>query len=257
MLIAQISDLHVMRAGKLAHGDFDTYATLERCLRQLSKMRPEPDVLFATGDLADSGAMEEYGRIRDLFARLAMPVYLIPGNHDRRDTLRSVFGSCAWLPPGNGALHYAIDGYPVQLLALDTLVDGEEGGALDLAQVAWLDRTLAADHRPAVVFMHHPPVPTGIRRMDAISLEPASAARLAQVIERHPHVHRIVCGHVHRSVQSAWHGTLVSVCPSTAYQCVLDLAQGEFRPSRLEPPAYQLHYWNAGSLSTHTIMLHE
>ena len=53
---------------------------------------------------------------------------------------------------------------------------------------------------PTVIFMHHPPFTTGIARMDEHGR--ANAAELADVVARHRQVQRIVCGHLHRSIQA-------------------------------------------------------
>ena len=47
-------------------------------------------MVIGTGDLTDRGTTEESKAIRDIVAPLAAPFYLIPGNHDRRDTFRPV-----------------------------------------------------------------------------------------------------------------------------------------------------------------------
>jgi 3',5'-cyclic AMP phosphodiesterase CpdA len=142
----------------------------------------------------------------------------------------------------------------VRLIGLDTTVAGETGGALDEAQIEWLEAQLAASPRePALVFMHHPPFRTGIARMDAIGLAAASAERLGAVLSRHAHVQLLTCGHVHRTIQVRWHGTVASVCPSTAFQYGLNLDGPGLEPSPHEPPAYQLHCWNGSELVTHTV----
>ena len=252
MLIAQISDLHVTAPGARVAG-VDTAATLESCVRDLARREPRPDLVLATGDLVQEGTAAEYRRLRELLAPLAMPVYVIAGNHDDRAALRSAFADHAYLPSGEGPIHYALDGYELGLVALDTTIPGAAGGALDEPQCAWLEATLRQADRPFLVFMHHPPIMTGIRCMDEIALEPRSAARLGAVVARQPRVERIVCGHVHRPIQARWSGTLVSICPSTAYQGVLNLSGDDFDAPTGEPPAYQLHYWNGTALVTHTV----
>jgi len=253
MLIAQISDLHVTAPGACVAG-VDTAATLESCVRDIARRDPPPDLVLATGDLVEEGTGAEYDRLRELLAPLAMPVYVIAGNHDDRAALRSAFDDHAYLPPGEGPIHYALDGRELGLIALDTTIPGAAGGALDEPQCAWLETTLRRGvDRPCLVFMHHPPIVTGIRCMDEIALDPRSAARLGAIIARHPRVERIVCGHVHRPIQARWSGTLVSICPSTAYQGVLNLSGDDFDAPTGEPPAYQLHYWNGTELVTHTV----
>ena len=252
MLIAQISDLHVTAPGACVAG-VDTAATLESCVRDIARRDPRPDLVLATGDLVEEGTPAEYDRLRELLAPLAMPVHIIAGNHDDRAALRSAFADHAYLPSGGGPIHYALDGHDLGLIALDTTIPGAAGGALDEPQCAWFETMLRQTDRPVLVFMHHPPIVTGIRCMDEIALEPQSAARLGAIVAGQPRVERIVCGHVHRPIQARWSGTLVSICPSTAYQGVLNLSGDYFDAATGEPPAYQLHYWNGTELVTHTV----
>lgn len=254
MIIAQISDMHVSSKGSLVYGRFDTGACLARCVRHIRQLKPRPDVVLATGDLVDGGSAPEYRHLREAVTPLDMPVYLIPGNHDDRAALCEAFPERGYLPRPGETVRYTVEGHPVRLIALDTVVRGAAGGALDAVQLDWLEAQLAAEPgKPTLIFMHHPPFRTGIRCMDEIGLEAESAARLGAIVARHHQVECITCGHVHREIQARWHGTRVSICPSTAYQSILDLATGEFEANSDEPPAYQLHYWNGAELVTHTV----
>jgi Icc protein len=258
MLIAQISDMHIGVKGSLAYGHFDTGSSLARCVRRIRELNPVPDVVLATGDLVDTGSQEEYWRLRELLAPLAMPVHLIPGNHDDRAALCRSFSDHPYLPPPGSPVCYAMDRHPLRLLALDTLVPGADGGALDEAQLNWLEAQLgAAPSRPTLIFMHHPPFRTGMGAMDEIALDPSSAGRLGTIVARHRQIECVICGHVHRDIDVRWCGTRVSVCPSTAYQSILDLASGEFEANSEEPPAFQLHYWNGTELVSHTVAVAE
>jgi 3',5'-cyclic AMP phosphodiesterase CpdA len=185
-----------------------------------------------------------------------MPVYVIPGNHDERGALSTEFGDHHYLPHTGQAVHYVAGNHDVRLIALDTAIAGEDGGALGDDQLDWLEITLGAEpYNPTLLFMHHPPVKTGICYMDKIALDQPSARRLAKIIERHPQVERITCGHVHRSMQARWHGTTVSICPSTAFQYSFELRPDMRATATAEPPAYQLHYWNGAELVTHTLAI--
>src|SRR5258708_19534844 len=99
MLIAQISDMHIKAEGELLYGRIDTAGFLERAVAHVAALDPPPDVVLATGDLVEGGKSEEYVRLRRLLAPLAMPVHLIPGNHDARDAFPHVFPDPAYLPP--------------------------------------------------------------------------------------------------------------------------------------------------------------
>lgn len=251
MLIAQITDTHITRPGERAYGVVDTAGCLERAVAALNALDPLPDLAVVTGDLVDLGEAEEYAHLRILLAPLRMPVVVIPGNHDSREELRTAFLADGYLPRA-GFLHFTIEDHPLRLVALDTLVPGQGGGALCAERLSWLDRILAAaPDRPTALLMHHPPFETGIVRMDMIGL--AGAAELAGIIRRHPQVERILCGHLHRAIAARFAGTIAGTAPSTAHQVVLDIDRDVALRFAMEPAGFQLHQWrgNAG-LVTHT-----
>lgn len=252
MLLAQISDMHVKVPGQLLYGRIDTNAFLERAVAHLAALDPAPDAVIATGDLVDGGSPEEYRALAALLAPLAMPVYLVPGNHDRRDGLRTVFGDRPWMP-ADGFVQYAIEAGPLRLLGLDTLVEGKGHGALCDARLDWLEARLAESDRPTVVFMHHPPFDCGVDAFDRLKLN-EGAGRMAGIVGRHRHVERVLCGHVHRSIQVRFAGTLAAVAPSTAHQAALDLHPGAPMALTMEPPGVMLHLWTPGAgLVSHTL----
>ena len=252
MIIAQISDTHIKPAGKLAYRVVDTAGCLARGVAHLLAMAPRPDVVLATGDLVDAGRADEYRRLRHLLAPLPMPVFLIPGNHDDREALAAAFPEHDYFPKDGRFLQYVVEGYPLRLIGLDTLVPGENGGLMCEERLGWLDARLGeAPGRPTVLFMHHPPFATGIRHMDEQGLE--GAERMREVVRRHPQVERVLCGHLHRPIQLRWAGTVASTAPSTAHQVVLDLREDAPGVFALEPPACQLHLWRPGTgLISHT-----
>jgi Icc protein len=269
MIIAQITDTHIVAPGKLfrcpvqgtaphaerVYRDFDTAPYLARAVAALNALVPRPDITVVTGDLVDNGEPEEYEHLRRLLKPLAMPVFVIPGNHDSRDLLRSAFGGDGYLPL-EGFLQYTVEDYPLRLVALDTLVPGQHHGSLCAERLAWLDRALGAQPaRPTVVLMHHPPFRTGITYMDNYGLE--NVAGLAEIVARHPQVERILCGHLHRAIDRRFAGTVAGTSPATAHQVRLNLVPDVRISFIFEPPGYQLHLWQNAGLVTHTVPLGE
>src|SRR6266853_5035011 len=124
MIVIQLSDPHIVVPGELLYGRVNTAEFLARAVAEVNRLDPLPDVAVITGDLVDHGDPVEYGHLRSLLVPLAMPVFVIPGNHDAREPLRAAFAADGYLP-AEGFLQYAIEDYPVRLLALDTLVPGE------------------------------------------------------------------------------------------------------------------------------------
>lgn len=250
MLIAQLSDCHIMPPGQLAYGVFDTAACLRAALAALAALRPRPDLILLTGDVSEDGSAASYEQARAILGAAPAPVHVIPGNHDDREAMRRAFGADGYLP-GQGPLHYVVDAGPVRIVALDTLVPGAPGGRLDADALAWLDQTLAAaPGRPTLVALHHPPFASGIAHMDAMALENPRA--LAQVLARHPQVERVVCGHLHRALMAGIGGRPAVACPSSCHQLSLDLAPGSRVSVSPDPSGYLLHLWREGEgLVTH------
>ena len=59
MLIAQITDLHVVGNGQLCQGRVATNTQLQEAVAHINNLDPRPDVVLATGDLTDHGTVEE------------------------------------------------------------------------------------------------------------------------------------------------------------------------------------------------------
>ena len=192
VIIAQITDSHVVAQGHRYYDIVDTNALLVRAIAHLNALDPRPDVVVATGDLVSKGTNKEYAALREILSGLTIPIYVIPGNHDDREALRCAFSDHAYLPHDGDFLHYVIEEYQLRLIALDTVVSGSAAGALCHAQLAWLEQRLAeAPSRPTIVLMHHPPFPTGIAHMDATSCTGADG--LAAIVARFSNVERILC----------------------------------------------------------------
>ncbi len=257
MLIAQISDPHIAGWGKKAYGIAPTAENLARCIAHINGIAPAPDLVIVTGDITNGGRPHEAERAASLLDRLRYPFYIVPGNHDDRTGLRSVFGEHAGPPGPRGFMNYVIDGFAMRLIGMDSTLPGAPGGEICEIRAAWLDQRLAeAKERPTVIFMHHPPVRCGVAETDVDGF--AGAQRLGKVIEKYHNVERIICGHIHLPAVVRWRETVVSAAPSTGMQLVLDLTLK--RPSEfvLEAPGYQLHYWSAErNLVTHTVYVRD
>jgi 3',5'-cyclic-AMP phosphodiesterase len=255
MLLAQISDLHLPVPGAPAVAGIDRAAALQRAVARLNALSPEPDLVVATGDLVDLGSAAEYAHLRELLAPLAMPLLLMPGNHDDRTALRAAFPDHPELRGGSAFLQHAFDAGPMRLLLLDTLRAGTHAGELCAERLAWLGARLDEQpDRPTVIFMHHPPLSTGLAHLDKSAL--AGAREFGEIVARHPQIERIACGHVHRTMTARWCGTTVTVCPSVVHQFALDLrATGGANIPVDEGPGFQLHRWHDRSLITYTARL--
>lgn len=253
MIVVQLSDPHVTVEGDSPGAGVDSYASLLRAIERVSAIEPQPAAVVVSGDLVERGTLDEYRRLAVALAKVGAPVHLMTGNHDDRDALAEAFPHLA---PRRGpwGLQYVVDVAPLRLVLLDSLVEGTAAGALDGTRLDWLDARLAEEPaRPTIVFVHHPPVTTGLAHVDGSALSNGDA--LAAVVMRHRNVVRVASGHIHRSLATAFAGTMLTVCPSTAHQFELDLRDcGRIAPVR-NGPAFHVHRYHAGSLFTYTVSI--
>ena len=254
-LLLQLSDTHIREPGRLAYGRIDTAPYLAQAVASIARLPQAPDAVVITGDLTDFGRAAEYTHLRALLAPLPMPVYLMPGNHDSRAQLRASFPDHPYLGHGgdDDFIQYSVPVGGLQLIALDTVVPGASEGRLCAARLQWLEAELARHvARPVVIALHHPPFRTLIGHMDAIGLLEGAQA-LEAIVARHPQVERLICGHLHRTIQVRFGGSIAATVPSAAHQVRLDLAPDAASAWMLEPPGFALHALPAGGrLVSHT-----
>jgi 3',5'-cyclic AMP phosphodiesterase CpdA len=253
MLIAQITDVHL--GFDPGNPDELNRRRLDVALRTLASMSPAPDMLIATGDVADSGDdRDSYERFKEAVADLPFPVFIALGNHDGREAFRSAFPEAA-MP--DGFHQYAIEEGPVRILVLDSLEEGRHGGGFCETRAGWLRERLGeAPDRPTLIVLHHPPIESGLSWMSE-NPEALWVRRLEAIVSARPNIVAVIAGHLHRPVVTRWAGTILAICPSTAPQVALDL--GSIDPDRpdgrpmivADPPWFALHKWTGTGLVTH------
>ena len=254
LLIAQISDLHIKPPGALAYGKVDTAAALTRCVTELNRLAPRPQLVVISGDLADTSLPAEYDHLTALLAPLQIPFAAVPGNHDDRALMRAALPDQPYAAT-SGALNVARSVGELDIILLDSSVPGAPHGTLDPETLRWLDATLAASTtRPALLFLHHPPFVTGITHMDVQNLR--NAADLATLLHRHPRARLVAAGHVHRATLTTFAGIAATICPAPNHAVALDL-DAHLPPSfNVEPPAFHLHAWFPGDGFGHIVTHH-
>ena len=243
-LLAHLSDPHI----GAEWFDDQSVPRLAAAVESVRAIRPRPDVVLLTGDIADHATDEEYQQVRELLAPLGAPVYALPGNHDDREALRRNFD----VPGEDGEpVRYSVDLGPLRLVVLDSTLPGSDSGALEGGQLDWLDTELgAAPEQLTLVAMHHPPIVIGAPPWDEIGVAESDRRALGDVIERHQQVRRIACGHFHSTITGELAGRGVLVVPSTYVQTRLNFEVRELELTS-ELPGFAVHAVVGGELVSH------
>ena len=225
-LLVQLSDIHLTTSGIGPHGA-RTRDNLLAALRVAAAAGLRPDVFLLTGDLADAGEGPCYDDLAAILTDAARAsgasVVYLPGNHDDRDTFRRhLLGDGALGGPVNQT-HWR-DG--LRIIALDSTIPGEDGGALDDQTLRYLRSELATEAPDGtIVALHHPPIPSPVEPMARIGLR--DPGRLRDAIAGSD-VRLVLCGHSHHEAFGMAGATPVWVSPATAYR--LDVTNtGAFR----------------------------
>jgi 3',5'-cyclic AMP phosphodiesterase CpdA len=253
MLIAQMTDIHIGFAPGEEPEEFN-HSRFRATLERLCEAPNRPDMLVLTGDITDRGDIESFDKTAAVLADCPFPVWPMVGNHDSREGLLHAFPQ---VRSDGGFLHYVLEQEGLRIVLLDTFEPGRHGGAFCAARQAWLAARLdEAPATPTLIFMHHPPVVSGIDWMDP-DPEEGWVQRLGAALGGRSQVLAIHCGHLHRPLSASFRGIPLSVTPSVAPLVSLDLrAIDPDRPDdrhliTTEPPTYALHRWDGATLATH------
>ena len=126
MRILHLSDTHIDHAGAPNRNGVDPAASLRGMLTDVRHLAGLSAVVVS-GDLADSGAPEEYAVLRDLVGAFArergIPVFCATGNHDERVAFAKTLGSGHLDPAGGDRAEDRLASADGELAA-SSLVDG-------------------------------------------------------------------------------------------------------------------------------------
>ncbi len=237
MIIAQISDTHIA----LDTPDADQrIRDFERTIADINALDPAPDVIFHTGDVVHNGRPDEYAEA----VRILEPGQGAGLRHSRQQgrpgqPARGLFASAAISTPDSDFIEYAVEDYPVRLIAVDTKNATSNKGDFCPERAKRLTDLIDAETtKPIAVFAHHPPfmVPVG---PDPLNFEtPEMMERLCQALQHSERVAAVFSGHVHRPAEGH-----VGRIPAVVVPCIATpLRKGEYpprikgRPCLLPPP---------------------
>lgn len=219
IVIAHFSDTHLdgsqHRAGRAA-----------TVMAYLDGLALRLDAILVTGDIADHGLPAEYEQARDILSSSAHPVFCCPGNHDDRAAFRTVLlGADGGAGPAAAPVNQVHHAPGATFALCDSTIPGRDGGQLAEETLGWLDGQLAGrPDVPAFVAFHHPPVRLHSPVVDPI--RQSGEDRLARLLDRHPQVAAVLCGHAHTAASTAFAGRPLLAGPGVASTLLLPWERG-------------------------------
>ena len=153
----------------------------------------EIDFFLISGDLVHESNAEEYRKLKKMWADICnLPVYTVPGNHDR-DTYGYGFLETTDDPPYDREYIHAKTG--LRILALDSRGGKYETGFLSSGQLNWLNEKLSRD-LDTIILLHHTPHISGENEYLAQQME---NPRDFYEIVKGSCVIAVFSGHTHKS----------------------------------------------------------
>jgi 3',5'-cyclic AMP phosphodiesterase CpdA len=237
MIIAQISDTHIALDVPSADQRISDFALT---VADINALDPLPDAIVHTGDIVHNGRQDEYAQAMAILAKARAPVYVLAGNKDNRTNLREAVSAGGYLASDFDYIQYAIERYPVRLIALDTLSSGNKGDFCRERLRHLTDFVEAETAKPIAVFTHHPPFevtegpePFHFENRDAMS-------RLRSALHHSGRVVAVFCGHVHRAAWGHVGDIPAMVMPAIA----TTLRHGQYPAHLKTRPVYQVHRYD-------------
>jgi Icc protein len=226
--IVQLTDLHVFHDPDALLKGVPPFRFLELVIHQLQQLTPQPDALIITGDHTHDELPESYTAVRSLLTPWLDRLWQVPGNHDDRAVLRTVFQDRI-SGTADQPIQFDFEAAGWLCLGLDTHVPGAVAGNISAAQVDQIrSRLQTSSASRCAVFMHHPPVLLNSVWMDAIGL--AGRELLAELCTAEPRIQLICCGHVHHEFHGQLASAAVRTTPSTGIQFAPDSETPKFVP---------------------------
>ena len=223
--LLHFSDTHLIAGDGDLYGDVDADTLLTQIFTELEASGARPEAMIFTGDIADTGEIDAYKRIKQMVdpvaAKLGAEVIWAMGNHDDRANFRKHLLN---QPESTEPIVSAHDINGLRILVIDTSVPGHHYGEISEDQLTWLAHQLATPAPDGTILaLHHPPVPAVLDM--AMTVELRDQYKLAEIV-RGTDIRSIIGGHLHYSSTATFAGIPVSVASSTCYTQNLNVPIG-------------------------------
>lgn len=186
--LVQITDSHLTDRADIDLYGVDTEATLRHVISAIRQLPDKPQLAIVTGDLVETGSAASYVRATKILESLALPVYVLPGNHDdasiMRSTIDSELISTAKLARAGNWL----------CVMVDSQVDGEAYGRVSANELLRVRALLEKEpDTPVLIALHH--TPSEICPAPGCQLH--NVAEFTTLLSEYRNVKAVIAGHTH------------------------------------------------------------
>ena len=204
--VAQLTDIHLTaKTGSELYG-VDTAQSLQKIVDVIKRLADKPDVVIATGDLAEDGAEATYIRLRALLETLGIPVYVLLGNHDDISVMRSVLASDGFHCTNT----MTMQGWG--FVFVNSQLEGYSHGYIGPDELIELEKNInALPDYPILVTLHH--TPSKVCPSFGCQLE--NAKEFTELLNRHSNIKGVIAGHTHNACEIDAGGHTQFTTPST------------------------------------------
>lgn len=236
--LVQITDLHLMEQPESILRQVNTDDSLRTVLNLIKENGDCPDLLLATGDLAQDGSSRAYKRLLNVLSQTHWPIRCLPGNHDDPLVLQEVMGACAQPVTDIGAW---------RIISLNSTIPGTNAGHISGEQFDLLESAIAqAADRYLLIALHHNPIQNDSSMIDTMMLD--NSHTLFRRLDQIPRARVVLWGHVHQVTDKRLQHMRLLSTPSTCFQ--FGIRDGHHIVDDA-PPGYRwIKLYDDGSLAT-------
>ena len=209
MRMIQFTDTHLLpENGTKLHGE-DTFVALRRAVRSALSLKPPPDIIVVTGDIAEDGSIGSYIRFKSIFKDTDIPVLVTPGNHDDLDAMRTAFsGSNIEIGSYSEWKHWSG-------IFVHSQVVRASHGNINSISFKELEASLErSKNRPTMIALHHPP----LSDCPSTGCKLQNDREFLKLISKFKNVKMILAGHLHQDIEKDYSHFKILVSPSTFAQ---------------------------------------
>jgi|TARA_B110000444_G_scaffold139446_1_gene130906 3',5'-cyclic-AMP phosphodiesterase len=208
--IIQITDLHLYADRNKTANNINTFKSAQIVFEAIDANEVDFDMLILSGDLSDDESDESYENLKYLLRNFKCPIYLMPGNHDSPQKIKSICND-----KNLKNQNYKSVG-EWGIFMFNTKKDNSPNGVLHQNELVYFDKVMSNNENNfLLVMLHHHPILIGSDSMDKMIIE--NSSELLDRINNNK-IKGVGWGHIHNEISVDYNGAQLFSTPSTCYQ---------------------------------------